>query len=307
MKSIFWNVMGLMGNEKQLDLKNFLREHKPTFVSLSETKLNDTWHNVLARKLRMHNLSFITADGRICLSWNFVLVEGDELSEPDEIKEHIVQYYTHLLNWDNGSPILGIPCFDVISEDENSCLLAPVTQEEIRKATFSLKPLSSPGPDGFPARLFFGIFDSSTFHSAKPIGGDGTVGRFVRGRSNITHLAFADDLLGALTPRLCQPLIDKIHKRISSWVDHSLSKAGRVELIRFVWGKLFHDLSIFGPVPRRIVLILDWLVASIADPLKKELSLIIDGQGGYGALIWDSKADFIAGLAGMLDLPPSTC
>ncbi|KAK1294211.1 hypothetical protein QJS10_CPA16g00354 [Acorus calamus] len=51
MENIFWNVRGLMENEKQLDLKFFLKEHKPAFVSLLETKLNATGHKVLAHKL----------------------------------------------------------------------------------------------------------------------------------------------------------------------------------------------------------------------------------------------------------------
>ncbi|KAK1279791.1 hypothetical protein QJS04_geneDACA021233 [Acorus gramineus] len=75
MESIFWNVRGLMGSEKQLDFRTFLREHKPAFVSLSETKLNATGHNVLSCKLRMFNSSFITTNGRLCLFWNSDLVE----------------------------------------------------------------------------------------------------------------------------------------------------------------------------------------------------------------------------------------
>ncbi|KAK1269437.1 hypothetical protein QJS04_geneDACA005015 [Acorus gramineus] len=92
MESIFWNVRGLMGNEKQLDLKNFLREHKPAFVSLSKTKLNDTWHSLLARKLRMYNSTFITADGRICLFWNSDLVEVSILEHSSQFVHCLLSY-----------------------------------------------------------------------------------------------------------------------------------------------------------------------------------------------------------------------
>ncbi|KAK1308923.1 hypothetical protein QJS10_CPA09g00678 [Acorus calamus] len=75
MESIFWNVKGLKGAEKQLDLSSFLKTHKPSFVSLMDTKLEDSDLPLLNQKLTFLNSSFLSYDGRIGLFWNKDLVE----------------------------------------------------------------------------------------------------------------------------------------------------------------------------------------------------------------------------------------
>ncbi|KAK1283226.1 hypothetical protein QJS10_CPB21g01808 [Acorus calamus] len=80
--------------------------------------------------------------------------DGSVLTTPDQIKDHIVQFYNSLLNRDSGAPIPFIEAHSLLSVEDNMHLLSPVTEEEIHKALFSLKPLSSPGPDSFPARFF---------------------------------------------------------------------------------------------------------------------------------------------------------
>ncbi|KAK1296367.1 hypothetical protein QJS10_CPB15g00779 [Acorus calamus] len=75
MESIFWNVRGLKGAEKQLDLSSFLKTHKPSFVSLMDTKLEDFDLPLLNQKLTFLNSSFLSHDGRIDLFWNKDLVE----------------------------------------------------------------------------------------------------------------------------------------------------------------------------------------------------------------------------------------
>ncbi|KAK1292963.1 hypothetical protein QJS10_CPB17g00695 [Acorus calamus] len=82
------------------------------------------------------------------------LPDGEEMTDPVSIKEHIVEYFSNLLNRDSGCTVPPLRSYGTISDLENQSLLAPISPEEIRKATFSLKPLSSPGPDGFPARFF---------------------------------------------------------------------------------------------------------------------------------------------------------
>ncbi|KAK1296069.1 hypothetical protein QJS10_CPB15g01203 [Acorus calamus] len=75
MESLFWNVRGAKGSEKQLDLSRFLRIHKPAFVSLLETKLDKTNLQVLGKKINFLNSSYLTTDGRICILWNKDIVD----------------------------------------------------------------------------------------------------------------------------------------------------------------------------------------------------------------------------------------
>ncbi|KAK1270073.1 hypothetical protein QJS04_geneDACA019694 [Acorus gramineus] len=117
--------------------------------------------------------------------------DGEELTDPAGIKEHIVEYFSNLLNRDYGCTVSPLRSYGTISNLENQSLLAPISPEEIRKATLSLKPLSSPGPD------------------------------------------------------------DKIRKRVSSWAGHSLSKAGRAELIRAVLSSFQIFWSSAFRIPRK--------------------------------------------------------
>ncbi|KAK1284260.1 Trichome differentiation protein GL1 [Acorus calamus] len=82
-------------------------------------------------------------------------IDGSELSSPEEIKDPL----------DSGASIPPIPAFGSITNEENLGLLSPVTTEEIRRALFAMKPLSSPGPDGFPARFFQLFWDISNTSS----------------------------------------------------------------------------------------------------------------------------------------------
>ncbi|KAK1318897.1 hypothetical protein QJS10_CPB04g01155 [Acorus calamus] len=74
MESIFWNVRGLMGAEKQLEMSKFIRSHNPPFVSLLETKLDDVGLTKLEKKLDYLKSTFLSVEGRICILWNSELV-----------------------------------------------------------------------------------------------------------------------------------------------------------------------------------------------------------------------------------------
>ncbi|KAK1286578.1 hypothetical protein QJS10_CPB20g00955 [Acorus calamus] len=148
--------------------------------------------------------------------------------------------------------------------------------------------------------LIFTLVIQSLSSNLNRLVAEGFIGQFIRGRLNITHLGFADNLLvftntelstvtaisqlfqlfaresrlhlnsvksqifasessssepfatalniglhslsvrflglplfqGKRNNRFCSPLLDKIRKKIYSWTGHSLSKAGRAELIR---------------------------------------------------------------------------
>ncbi|KAK1277774.1 hypothetical protein QJS04_geneDACA022160 [Acorus gramineus] len=80
-----------MGGEKQLELSQFLRAHKSSFISLQETKLTAAGYSVMKRKLIHHDSSFLSSAGRICLFWNNELYEV-------KILHHSSQYvHCHIL------------------------------------------------------------------------------------------------------------------------------------------------------------------------------------------------------------------
>ncbi|KAK1319609.1 hypothetical protein QJS10_CPB04g01898 [Acorus calamus] len=75
-------------------------------------------------------------------------------SDPQVVKDHAVDYFLKLLNRKCSTPIPSMPPFSVLSDGSKLDLCAKVSDEEIKAALFSLKPLSSPGPDGFSAHFF---------------------------------------------------------------------------------------------------------------------------------------------------------
>ncbi|KAK1318023.1 hypothetical protein QJS10_CPB04g01586 [Acorus calamus] len=80
-------------------------------------------------------------------------------SDPEEIKSLIVQYYQNLLNREATSDLQLPPPPGLVSPTENLALCSPVSEKELRSVIFGLKALSSPGPDGFPARFFQLLWD----------------------------------------------------------------------------------------------------------------------------------------------------
>ncbi|KAK1321772.1 hypothetical protein QJS10_CPA03g01344 [Acorus calamus] len=79
---------------------------------------------------------------------------GDLCTDPTFIKDSIVSYFTELLNRESGRQVSPL-CFPRnISMSQNDMLTENITVEEVKLAVFSLKALSSPGPDGFPARFY---------------------------------------------------------------------------------------------------------------------------------------------------------
>ncbi|KAK1289713.1 hypothetical protein QJS10_CPB18g01119 [Acorus calamus] len=75
-------------------------------------------------------------------------------SDPEEIKKRIVQFYHDLLNRDSFTDIFLPPPVGTVSAANNVALCAPVSEDELYEAIIHMKALSSPGPDGFPAKFY---------------------------------------------------------------------------------------------------------------------------------------------------------
>jgi hypothetical protein len=74
-----------------------------------------------------------------------------------------VDFYKNLFAKEPEVPVkLGLSFWDEkdkVSAEENSALLAPFSEEEIKNAVFSCYPEGAPGPDGLPFLFFQKLWD----------------------------------------------------------------------------------------------------------------------------------------------------
>ncbi|KAK1282596.1 hypothetical protein QJS10_CPB22g00515 [Acorus calamus] len=82
------------------------------------------------------------------------LHDGTISEDPPTIKSHAINYYRNLLNVEYQGTIQNVEAARTLSPSDWLPLCAEVSVSEIEHAVFSMKALSSPGPDGFPARFF---------------------------------------------------------------------------------------------------------------------------------------------------------
>lgn len=82
--------------------------------------------------------------------------DGVRTDQLENIRQEAIVFYKTLLTGEDldeeGNLLDSIP--DLISEEGNSFLLSPFSEEEIKKAVFDLGGDRAPGPDGFPAAFF---------------------------------------------------------------------------------------------------------------------------------------------------------
>jgi hypothetical protein len=87
------------------------------------------------------------------------MIEGQE-----QLKTYITSYYKGLF----GAPAEDILSMDEtrmedipqVSNEENTFLNSPFTEEEIKKAVFQMEHNKAPGPDGFPAEFYQHFWDA---------------------------------------------------------------------------------------------------------------------------------------------------
>src|SRR3954462_692280 len=86
------------------------------------------------------------------------MIEGQE-----QLKAYITSYYKGLF----GAPAEDILSMDEtrtydipqVSNEENTFLNSPFTEEEIKKTVFQMEHNKAPGPDGFPAEFYQHFWD----------------------------------------------------------------------------------------------------------------------------------------------------
>ncbi|KAK1309975.1 hypothetical protein QJS10_CPA08g00990 [Acorus calamus] len=120
----------------------FLRQKsRQLWLQLGDKNTKYFYSSFKARLSRNTISCLRTADGALC-------------SDPSFIKNSVVSYFTELLNRDSGTTVPPLTFPRTITQTQNILLIDAITMEEVKHAVFSLKALSSPGPDGFPARFY---------------------------------------------------------------------------------------------------------------------------------------------------------
>ncbi|KAK1321937.1 hypothetical protein QJS10_CPA03g01597 [Acorus calamus] len=173
------------------------------------------------------------------------LSDGSLCTDPGDIKEAIVSYYTTLLNRDIGSPIAPLHFPNAVSNSQNAKLSANVTLEEVRIAVFSLKSLSAPGPDGFPARFFqrfWPLIHQDLFHAIQHFFKNGhllkqTSHSFI---ALVPKSATADTLDGYRPISLCNTLYKILTKIMASRLQEVLPHIVSLHQTAFIQGRSIH-------------------------------------------------------------------
>ena len=106
------------------------------------------FHRSASIHKRRNNISKLTDEG------------GEVIKEQDEMGKKVVEHFSKAIRKDNftGNPgirrslIYSIP--RNINDEDNDVILDQITEEEVKKAVFSMKAYKAPGPDGFPPAFF---------------------------------------------------------------------------------------------------------------------------------------------------------
>ena len=84
--------------------------------------------------------------------------EEQELLDTEKILEHATNYYKTLFGPSEKSSFTLSSALwgpnSCVSQEENYNLVAPFTQEEIKKVVFSMEKNTAPGPDHLPIEFF---------------------------------------------------------------------------------------------------------------------------------------------------------
>ncbi|KAK1292222.1 hypothetical protein QJS10_CPB17g00577 [Acorus calamus] len=212
-----------------------------------------------------------------------LLDDGSTSDDPTIIKQHAVHYYQKLLNANSNNPIPSASAAFCLTEADQHFLSSAVSADDIEKALHSMKPLSSPGPAFADDLIIFMDGQASSAHALRVLLSQFTkesVLNINAQKSQLFHLgdpSALSSLLGIpacslpvkhlglplissyLTHQMCNPLVDKVHKCLSTWMGSLLSKAGRLELIRSVLLSLSYYWTASFSLPKRTIKLLEKL------------------------------------------------
>ncbi|XVE64272.1 hypothetical protein DITRI_Ditri07aG0087500 [Diplodiscus trichospermus] len=85
-------------------------------------------------------------------------IQGDIVDDIDKIGEYAIDYFSNLFSASQLEPtdfaIAADIIPNVVTEEENSFLLAIPNSEEVKHVVFAMDPSSTQGPDGFNGKFY---------------------------------------------------------------------------------------------------------------------------------------------------------
>jgi mannosylglycoprotein endo-beta-mannosidase len=94
-----------------------------------------------------------------------LITETGEVSEQRQVMEHVYEFYDNLMGTQGDTRAFSLhselwPAGMRLSEEENNALSLTFTLHELDEVLASMKPDSTPGPDGFPVTFFKRFWES---------------------------------------------------------------------------------------------------------------------------------------------------
>jgi len=157
----------LLNRQKQAQMK--LDEALNMQEVFWKEKARVKWHSEGDRNTGyFHRLAKIKNTNKLITS---IKVGDTTLQEPNEIAEHITNYFKNLFSSNSFLQVNSLVEDDIpklISEETNNMLTILLSMEEVRNVVFSLNKEGAPGPDGFVAYFFqtyWSIIQSDVFNA----------------------------------------------------------------------------------------------------------------------------------------------
>ncbi|XP_062011572.1 uncharacterized protein LOC133728174 [Rosa rugosa] len=117
--------------------------------------------------------------------------DGKWTNEPSEVTDILVRYYEDIFHAESSDPLATDMVLDCIqprvTESMNAALMAPYSDDEIKRALFQMQPSKSPGPDGMSPCFFQKFWEVVEFDVCKAVREVLNTG-LISQESNFTHL-----------------------------------------------------------------------------------------------------------------------
>eukprot|EP00253_Pinus_taeda_P005412 PITA_05412 len=144
--------------QKEQDLENKLLAREEQEEVLWRQKSRIRWLKEGEKNTKFFHRSTIQRRMRNNIS-QIINEQGEKMETQEEIEHEFIQHFKEMSKEPNINRTAAIEEITqhiphLISEEQNSLLLKPISMQEVETAAFSLKVGKAPGPDGFTSNFF---------------------------------------------------------------------------------------------------------------------------------------------------------
>eukprot|EP00253_Pinus_taeda_P008598 PITA_08598 len=144
--------------QKEQDMENKLLAREEQEEVLWRQKSRIRWLKEGEKNTKFFHRSTIQRRMRNNIS-QIINEQGEKMETQEEIEREFIQHFKEMSKEPNINQTTAIEeitqhILHLISEEQNSLLLKPISLQEVETAAFSLKAGKAPGPDGFTSNFF---------------------------------------------------------------------------------------------------------------------------------------------------------